>query len=290
MVTACGRFDFATIARTDGSSIDTSDSTLESTCTGSGVFSTPQPVTAANTTATQYGSSISPDGLTLLYDQSNSSADERIYISTRASRTDDFPTPIELNLGAAVGQNDSDASLSTDNLDLYFYSSRAGSCIYHAHRTTIDDAFGTADKLSATCGANATSGPAITADGLALAYNTSTDTYGEGTIYITTRATPTDDFTLGAPAQGVDNPAGYPWLSSDQKRIYYEHKTNAGFELRFAQRTDPTGAFDTPIAMTDLNIADNVVDIGMTADESIAVMSIQKTDNFDIYIATRPCL
>lgn len=242
-----------------------------------------------NTPGTQFGTSISADGLTLLYDQQVGGV-ERIFISSRIDRDTAFPAATALDLATPDGAIDSDASISADGLDLYFFSSRDRSCVYRAHRDTPAALFSAVVELTALCDGRASSGPSISADGLTLVYNTTTDGYGEGEIYITTRASTAEEFSAGAPAPGVETPAGYAVLSADLRRLYYERETDTGFELRMAERAQPQDDFGTPAPITSLDITPYVVDIGLSADESVAVMAIQTTDNYDVYTATRPCL
>lgn len=242
-----------------------------------------------NTPETQFGTSLSPDGLTLLYDQQAGGV-ERIFTASRTDRDAPFPAATALDLATPAGAIDSDASISADGLDLYFFSTRDRSCVYRAHRDSPASAFTTIVELAALCDGQASSGPAISADGLTLVYNTTIDGYGEGEIYITTRTSITDEFPAGSPAPGIESPAGYAVLSAERRRLYYERETDAGFELRLAERAQPDGDFGAPAPISSLDITAAVVDIGLSADESLAVLSVKTTDNYDVYTATRPCL
>jgi hypothetical protein len=88
---------------------------------------------------------------------------------------------------------------------------------------------------------------------------------------------------------GIESNSGYAVMSADKLRLYYEHETTAGLELRFASRTTTNGGFTTaPISELDTSSLNG--DISVTLDESIVAFSSSRTGNYDVFTATRPCV
>jgi hypothetical protein len=284
---ACGRIDFDPLGT---HSTDAAGAGSDAgACLGTGTFSNVQPVSAINDPNTQYGTFISADGLALLWEQSNG-AHEVLFMTQRSTRSDAFPAGAAIP-GTFPNGNASDPSLTADLLELYFASDVTGNlCIYRATRASSAVAFDPAVKLDALCAGIDTSGPGISADGLTLVYNSSNDPAAEGDLYVTVRADRTADFPVGKKLDNLPTGIGYPWLSQDRLRIWFEHETGTGLELESAQRISPSDDFSSVHAITELNTGTENGDPGLTADESEIVFSSSRTGNYDIYLASRPCL
>jgi Tol biopolymer transport system component len=152
-----------------------------------------------NTPVSQWGVSISSDGLSLYYDsiQSATTFAADLWVATRATTDDDWANPV--NLGPTVNSSSADdwmSSISADGLELYFTSSppRPGGYgsydIYVTTRETTDDPWGTPVNLGPEINSSVHDvEPSISADGLMLFFaraNTG--------IWVTRRATTDGDW------------------------------------------------------------------------------------------------
>jgi hypothetical protein len=282
---ACGRIDFDPLGTNDAAG-GGSDA---GACLGTGTFSNVQPVTAINNSDTQYGTFFAPDGLSLLWDQP-SGTHQALFITQRSTRSDAFPAGA-LVPGTFPDGNASDGSLTADLLELYFASDVTGNlCVYRATRASTAVGFDPPVKLDALCTGIDTTGPAISADGLTLVYNSALDAAAEGDLYVTVRADRTADFTVGKKLANLPTGIGYPWLSQDRLRIWFEHETGTGLELESAQRISPSDDFSSVHAIAELNTGTENGDAGLTLDESEIVFASTRGGNYDVYIASRPCL
>jgi hypothetical protein len=282
VVAGCGRLDFDAV-------VTARDAGPDASCLGTGTFVDVQPVTAINDPTTQYGTFLTADGLALLWDQSNGTFDQ-LYITQRSSRAEPFPTGA-LVPGTFPPGNANDPSLTEDQLELYFASDVTGtSCIYHALRTSTTVPFAPAAELPALCNGIATTGPSISGDGLTLVYSSSLDMLVEGDLYISVRSDRTSDFPAGKKLNGLPTGIGYPWLSADRLRIWFEEEIGTDVEIATAQRISPSDNFSSLHGVTELDTGTNNGDPSLTSDESEVVFVSARTGNPDAYIATRPCL
>jgi hypothetical protein len=284
VVAGCGRIDF------DPRAHDAGDANgPDAACLGTGTFTNVQPVTALNDSDTQYGTSLSPDGLVLLWDQSNGTFDE-LHMAQRSSRADGF-TAGALVPGISFAGNASDPSITGDLLELYFASDvTAGLCIYRATRTSTAQPFDAPVKLDALCNGITTTGPSTSADGLTLVYSSALDGLAEGDLYITVRGDRTADFPAGKKLNGLPTGVGYPWLSEDRLRIWFEEEIGPDLEIATARRISPSDDFSGLQGLAELDTGTGNGDPGLTADESEIVFASSRTGNYDIYLAERPCL
>ena len=246
LLAACGRIDFDAL-RGDGASGDAG------TCLGTGTFTNVQPISAINTAAIQYGTFISPDGLTLLWDQSDGTY-ERLYVTQRAARTDAFPSGglIPGNFPAAEQY---DPSITADQLELYFDSEITGKlCLYRATRASTAVPFDPPVMLPTLCATDPIAGAAISADGLTLAYNTSLDAATEGDLYVTARADRSAEFPAGKKLNGLPTGIGFPALSADRLRLWFEEEIPGnGFKLVSAERISPSDDFSQLHDVTEID-------------------------------------
>ncbi|MHC4175508.1 MAG: hypothetical protein ACYTBX_09675 [Planctomycetota bacterium] len=197
-------------------------------------FGTPvnlgQPV---NSSANEWGSSISADGLNLYFTSKRpgGSGDEDLWVTTRDTKEDEWGTPV--NLGPIVNSSSGDGMprISTDGLALYFMSGRPGGSgnvdLWVTTRETTHDEWGPPVNLGPTVNsAFFDGGPDISADGLDL-YFTSNRPSGSGDfdLWVTTRATTSDPW--GEPANLgpiVNSSVGeyYSSLSADGLVLFFQ--------------------------------------------------------------------
>jgi hypothetical protein len=284
-IAACGRVGFDRLAA------DATQGSDAGACLGTGVFTAVQSVAAINDSDTQYAPFITPDGLAVLWDQ-NTGMFDQVFMTQRPSRADAFPSGVVVPiLFSGANGNASDPSITGDLLELYFASDITGSlCVYRATRTSTAAAFDPAVELGALCSAVATTGPSISADGLTLVYSSALDARVEGDLFITARADRTADFPTGKKLNGLPTGIGYPWLSRDRLRVWFEEEVGPDVEIASAQRISPSDDFSSLHGLTELDTGTANGNPSLTPDESEIVFSSQRTGDYDTYIASRPCL
>ena len=186
-----------------------------------------------NSPVGEWGVSISSDGLSLYFDTRQSGASgaiDDLWVATRATTDDDWVNPV--NLGPTVNSSADDCypSISADDLSLYFTSTRSGGSgpadIWVTTRETIHDPWGTPVNLGPMVNsADGNGHPAISTDGRTLFFTSDRPGgYGNGDIWITTRATTNDPW--GEPVNlgsTVNSSAweGFPNVSADGSTLFF---------------------------------------------------------------------
>ena len=180
------------------------------------------------------GPSISSDGLLLYFSSTRSGGhgDDDLWVTTRTAISEPWGSPV--NLGSTVNSSawDFDPSISSDGLELYFTSNRAGSYgfvdIWVTTRETIEDDWSEPVNLGAVVNSTTfTQTPSISADGLILFFESDrTGGVGVNDIWMTKRATTNGSWgepvCLGQPV----NSSGYekmPDISADGRILYFGH-------------------------------------------------------------------
>ncbi len=196
------------------------------------VFGTPTEVPTVNSSAREFNSSISADGLSLYFCSNRPSGvgGMDIWVTTRETKDDPWGTPV--NLGPTINSpvSDGGVSISSDGLSLYFSSMRPagygdGDC-WVTTRDTIHDEWGAPMNLGPTVNSSADQCyPSISADELAL-YFASNRGGGVGAydLWVTTRETIHDPWdnplnlgpTVNSSVYEVD-----PGISGDGRTLFF---------------------------------------------------------------------
>ena len=169
---------------------------------------------------------ISPDGLSL-YFQSNRSDDWDIWVSSRATKDDDWSRPV--NIGEPINSPTPDLApcFSADGLTLFFDSGRddgyGWSDIFVTTRATIDDPWGEPVNLGPSINTlDFDCQPSISTDGLILFFTS--DRSGNFDLWYTRRSSTSDSWgppvNLGEPVNSSVGEA-YPKISADGKTLYF---------------------------------------------------------------------
>ena len=150
---------------------------------------------AVNSTAQDYGPSVSEDGLTLCFRSTRSSGYGQgdIWVSRRSSK--DAPWPAAMNAGPGINTSSDECMpfISADGLELYFGSTRLGGTgaddLYVATRPTSSAPWSTPVNLGPAVNSPAVDAcPSISLDGLTLFFNsTRSSGFGNYDLYVTTR-------------------------------------------------------------------------------------------------------
>jgi Tol biopolymer transport system component len=146
--------------------------------TPSGAFGSPVNLGApVNTSSLDANSKISRDGLSLYFNSNRpgTSGELDIYLSTRATTSDPFGTPVRLDsLNTAF--RDGTPDISADGLSIVFITNKPGGFglrdLYMATRATTSDAFGSVVNLGATVNtAGEERFPSLSPDALSLIFS-----------------------------------------------------------------------------------------------------------------------
>ena len=194
-----------------------------------------------NSSAAEGLPSISADGLALYFSdywsglRPGGSGNYDLWVTTRATKDDEWGTPV--NLGPIVNSsaNDFTPSISADGLSLYFESGRPGGYggddIWVTTRATTDDDWSTPVNLGPTVNSSAQEGgPSISADGRTLFFGgyyfgaIRPGGYGGADLWVTMRATVSDPWgtpvNLG-PIVNSSRDETTPKISADGLTIYF---------------------------------------------------------------------
>jgi Tol biopolymer transport system component len=213
---------------------------------------------AVNSSAREYGPSISSDGLELYFSRWGVGD---IWLTTRATTDDDWGNPV--NLGPTVNSSADDCypSISADGLALYFTSTRPGGVggadIYVSTRATRNEPWGVPVNLGAIVNSSSgDGGPGISPDGLALFFS-SNRPGGKGAddIWMTTRATTDDPWGEPVNLGSTVNSStweDYPNVSADGSTLF--------FRASLSSRSGGGDIWQAPIVpIVDFN-GDGIVD------------------------------
>jgi len=187
-----------------------------------------------NTPISEWGVSISYDGLSLYFDTSETGlmSINDLWIVTRATTDDDWNHPV--SLGATVNRSMTDdfsPSISSDGLSLYFTSCPArgghgGYDLWVATRGTTDSDWRSPVNLGPMVNSAHLDGtPGISADGRALFFvSRRPDGYGSDDIWVTMRETtdaPWEDaVNLGSIINSAESES-WPNVSADGSTLFF---------------------------------------------------------------------
>ncbi|MFC1635616.1 LamG-like jellyroll fold domain-containing protein [Planctomycetota bacterium] len=172
---------------------------------------------------------ISGDELSIYLDAAGAGGSD-IFVSKRPTVSDPWGEPV--NLGPNVNSSflDMGASISADELELYFGSLRIGGSgdwdIYVTRRTTLSSPWSTAENLGPTVNSAGYDGhPCISRDGLTLFITSARPGgYGDWDIWMSRRATKDDDWSKPVNLGRTINTwagEGEPSISADGRTLYF---------------------------------------------------------------------
>jgi Tol biopolymer transport system component len=189
--------------------------------------------------------SISADGLSLYFssDRPGGSGNFDLWVTTRATVSDSWSTPI--NLGPTVNSlaDEMAPSISADSLSLYFSGYRSafvrpggfGSAdLWVTTRATVSDPWGAPVNLGPTVNSSSQDkGPSISADGLSLLFGSSRPGGSSlsGDLWVSTRETKDDSFGLPVNLGPMVNSLAwdeFPYISADGSTLYFNSSRPGG--------------------------------------------------------------
>ena len=205
--------------------------------------------------------SVTADGLSLFFNSQRSGGYGHydVWVSTRQTTGDPWGEPV--NLGSTINTSslDGNPSISPDGLTLHFTSNRPGGYggwdIYVTTRATVSDPWGAPVNLGPPFSSSASDhGVSAPADGLSLYFGSDRpDGFGNGDIYMSTRATVDDPWgepvNLG-PVVNSPSEDGAAMVSADGLSLYFHSNRPdgyGGFDIWVTTRATTDDDWGTPV-------------------------------------------
>lgn len=285
----------------DGDAKSDSEAAAPGPCDLGKPFGTPVLVPAINSGVFDRDAWLSPDELTIyLTSNRDPSGYNDIYVATRATKGDDFPTPTTFLSNVTTGYPEQRPTVTADGLRIYYSNSGVGALasadIFTASRTVTTDPFTSITNVTELniAGSAINNGVAISPDGSSIWFASDRD--GDFEIFHATKGGAT--FTgLGKVTElnsgGFDND---PVPSADGLTIFLSSDragTGAmgGRDIWTATRATPNGTFSTPTNVPELNSASDDRPVWLSADGCSMLLVSDRAGGLgyeDIYRATRP--
>jgi len=278
-LTGCGRIAFDPLAGNGGTDPDGG----MPVCTGP--FTNVQLVPPLNTATLDWAPEESADGLTV-YFGSNRTGDPELYRATRATRTAPWGTPIVISELVANGDEEDNPTLSDDELEIFYGRSNT----YRTTRPTKAALWSTPVETVLTSG----QGPFLSADGLTLYFTGFTGGYD---LFFITRPDRSSMFVQAnaQPLTSINTAGedGWPYLTDDELTIYFSSDAAGSIDLWTATRANKTDPFAPAVLVEIVNSPATEYDAEISADGTTLWFASNRAGgmgDFDIYVATRPCL
>jgi len=198
-------------------------------------FGTPTLLASLNTPWIEEFATVTADGLTVYIDSNRRAGYFGLYVSTRGSTTQAFPTPIEVTDLNIYGEGA--PYITPDGSAIYFHSVRdhISNDIYRAKKTATG--FATPVSLSINTPGNE-GRPVVSADELTIYFFFGGETTGIG---MATRSSVADPFGPPIDLAEINNLLQYPypfWISPDGCRLYFgdQDEVESDFSVYVAER------------------------------------------------------
>jgi Tol biopolymer transport system component len=195
--------------------------------------------------------------------------------------------------------------LSPDGLTAYFSAVQDGGYsdagesndlkdIYRSTRSSIVGAFASPVALTAINSVSFDDVPSVTGDGLTIYFNSDrAGGLGINDIYFATRSSTIADFGAALPVAGINTvqSEGAPFVREDGQVLYFAKLVAASKHNIYRATRLGAGGFSGPLAVTELNVADEQY-AAVTPDDLVVYYGSARTDgspkgSFDVWIATR---
>jgi hypothetical protein len=191
-------------------------------------FSTPIALAGLNTADDDGTPLLSSDGLRLYFYSSRAGGPggKDLYVATRSDVAAEFENP-QLLANVNSEANDHLPRLSSDELTLWFTSSRAGgpgaADLWTASRASIDAEFGVPTVFSNVNGSSGDESGSLTQDGLFLIFDSTREGLGNNEIFTTTRTSVEQDFPAPVPLSAVNSATNEynVFLTPDERELFF---------------------------------------------------------------------
>jgi hypothetical protein len=286
---ACGRVGFDSTR--DASDDDAVQADARMPCTGP--FGAPKLVGNVNSTANDWGGHLTEDHLELYFgsDRAGGTGTD-IYVATRASRTDEFGTPVRIDQ-LATPTPDDNPFVTADGLTMWFDS---GNEIKFATRATTSDVWGPAVDVPSVSSVSEDVAPALSADELTLYLgSTRVGTMGGYDVWMSKRASKAEAFPAPIDLGGAINTPGFDccaWIPASGAELWFT-ATPLANEIQVIGRDLITGMTSgTPTTNSLFDSMGNDVDVFGTLDGEVIGFASDRPGGlgaFDLYVVERSC-
>jgi Tol biopolymer transport system component len=236
-------------------------------------FGEPEPLVGFEfPSGSEWGASLSADGLTLYFAQTASGAGD-LYRATRPDRGVTFSAPVALT-GLNTDDDEGSPFISRDGLRLYFHSNRpeglGGKDLYVATRSSVSAEFTSAELLANVNSADFDHLARLSPDELSLWF-TSTREGGAGGADLWTASRASIDAAFGTPTvfdaingSSSDESGG---LTQDGLMLIFDSTRDGNSDIFTTTRASVDEAFAAPTRVADVNSTANEYNVFMTLDE-----------------------
>jgi hypothetical protein len=195
--------------------------------------------------------------------------------------------PPQLIVNTSTTSEESDPSVTPDELELYFNSNRNGGqqrAIWHSTRAAKTDPFGPPTLAGEFDAPEDDRDPAISSDRLTMYFWSARS--GGDLIYVATRGASTDPFVVQAPLTIINGgtTSSAPSLSPDELTLYFTYNR---LDVAYASRPDRASPFTFVRAFDELNAPQTDGDASISADGLELFFGSFRTGTSAIYVATR---
>jgi Tol biopolymer transport system component len=194
------------------------------------------------------------------------------------------PQPIASTI---TGSQESDPSITTDELTLYFLSNRSGGdlkAIWQATRASRSDEFGAPTLVSELDALQDDGDPEISPDGRTMYFHS--NRAGTDLIYTATRPTLTDKFVVDGQLAIMNqgSTAFGPSISADELTLYFTHNQ---LDVGYATRMDRSSPFSFVRDLTEVNAPPTDGNASISADGLELFFDSYRNGPAAIFVATR---
>jgi hypothetical protein len=204
-------------------------------------WSLPSNVAELNSTFMETTPKVSPDGLAIYFssDRTGSLGSMDIWVSTRATRSDPWTTPMHVPELCSI-ESDTGATVSASGKTIVISSLRDGTQdVYLATRAAVTDSWGTPMPIAELNTANYEADPDIARDERVFLFSSDRPGGpGPGDIYISTRASSAVPFDppLLIPELNTAGDEEDPFVTDDVRYILFSSDRSGNFEIYEASR------------------------------------------------------
>jgi hypothetical protein len=245
-----------------------------------------------NTAESDYGPTVTADGLSLLFARTPGPGSASIFEATRATTDAPFGNPVNAGAGVNFGGTSAHPAVSQDGLTLIYNSGNApAERLYQATRPSRSGPFGTAVSLGDLVGNQALESPSLSSDGLTLFFTVWDAAHATNDIYQATRNDVGDPWGNVVMLASDINVPGYndaqPSISSDGLMLFFNSNRPGGFggfDLYVASRPSLEAPWEPAVNLgSQVNTADDDKGPGISADGSLLYFA---KGEMDLYAVT----
>jgi hypothetical protein len=260
-------------------------------------FGAPQVLGTPNNFGSVWSPTLSSDGLTMYLSLTSSGLNERVAVTTRPSRGNNFgnvsalPSPVNTSA-------DGTPELSADGLSLYFYSQGFGGVgardLYVATRANTSSGFNTVRELTTVNSSQRDDRPWVSPDELTLYFSSQRAALSDD-LWRATRSSRSDAF--GTPVavtelNSTGNDAGIFLTADGLVALFASDRSggSGGMDIYRATRASTSSPFSMPERVSALNSNADDFDAQLTADSTeVFFASTRNTGTYRLWRSLVTC-